>query len=96
MSHHIYWVYILCSDRNGTLYIGVTNDLSRRIFEHKNKVASKFTQKYHVDKLVYCEDFSDINDAIAREKMLKRWNRKWKLRLIEEVKPEWRDLYEFL
>ena len=91
-----YWTYILSSKKNGTLYIGVTNDLSRRIFEHKNKSSEGFTKKYGVDKLVYAEEFTNINEAIFREKSLKKWNRKWKLRLIESINPTWSDLYETL
>ena len=91
-----YYVYILCSQRNGTLYIGVTNDLARRIYEHKTKIVKGFTEKYGVDKLVYTEEYDDVNDAIHREKCLKKWNRSWKIRLIEEVNPEWKDLSECL
>jgi len=91
-----YYVYILCSQRNGTLYIGVTNDLTRRIYEHKTKIVKGFTEKYGVDKLVYMEEYDDVNDAIHREKCLKKWNRSWKIRLIEEVNPEWKDLSECL
>jgi putative endonuclease len=91
-----YWTYILSSKPRGTLYIGVTNDLSRRVFEHKNKLVTGFTKKYGVDRLVYCEDFDDINDAIAREKFLKKWNRKWKIELIEQVNPNWDDLFKNL
>jgi len=89
-----YYVYILCSQRNGTLYIGVTNDISRRIYEHKNKMLKGFTRKYDVDKLVYVEVYTDPREAIHREKCLKKWNRTWKLRLIENTNPEWKDLYE--
>jgi putative endonuclease len=91
-----YWVYITCSQRNGTLYIGVTNDLARRIHEHKTKVTPGFTSRYEVCNLVWYEEHSDINDAIAREKSLKRWERKWKLKLIEAANPEWLDLYDML
>jgi len=91
-----YWIYILCSKRNGTLYVGLTNDLERRIFEHKNKLYPGFTKKYGVDKLVYCEEFDYIHDAIAREKSLKKWHRKWKLALIEEANPNWDDLSQYL
>jgi putative endonuclease len=88
-----YWVYIVTSGLGGTLYIGVTNDLIRRIYEHKNKVAEGFTRKYDVDRLVYFEAFDDIENAIRREKRLKKWNRAWKIRLIEETNPNWADLY---
>ncbi|MEK7508774.1 MAG: GIY-YIG nuclease family protein [Patescibacteria group bacterium] len=87
-----YNVYILASKRNGTLYIGVTNDLDRRIGEHKSKIVEGFTKKYNVDKLVYCEEYNNIEDALKREKQLKKWNRKWKLELIEKLNPEWIDL----
>jgi putative endonuclease len=91
-----YWVYILSSKRNGTLYIGVTNDLSRRIYEHKTKANAGFTSRYGVQMLIWYEEYSDINEAIAREKSLKRWERSWKLKLIEDFNPEWKDLYEEL
>ena len=87
-----YFVYILASQRNGTLYIGVTNNLERRIIEHKNNLVEGFTKKYNIHKLVYCEQIGDINLAIMREKQLKRWNREWKLRLIEKENPNWLDL----
>ncbi len=80
-----YYIYILCSKKNGTLYIGVTNNIERRIFEHKEKLASGFTKKYQITKLVYLEEYQDINEAIAREKALKKWNRCWKINLIESV-----------
>jgi putative endonuclease len=88
----LFFVYILASQRNGTLYAGVTNDLARRMFEHKGKFVPGFTRKYGVDKLVYYEEFSSIQEARAREYALKRWRRAWKLELIEKVNPEWRDL----
>ncbi len=91
-----YYVYILASKRNGTLYIGVTNDLIKRIYEHKNDFVEGFTEKYSVHRLVYYEETNDINSAIKREKQLKKWNRKWKLELIEEKNPNWKDLYETL
>ena len=87
-----YYVYILASKRNGTLYIGATNDLERRVFEHKNKVVKSFTSRYDVNLLVYFEDHESTEDAFAREKQLKKWNRKWKLRIIEEKNPNWEDL----
>lgn len=89
-----YYVYILTSKRNGTLYIGVTNDLSRRVWQHKEGLLPGFTKKYGVKMLVHYEEYYDIRDAIAREKVLKNWSRLWKLRIIEEKNPEWRDLYE--
>lgn len=88
-----YYVYILASKRNGTLYIGVTNDLIRRVFEHKQGLGSLFTKKYHVNKLVHFEQTGDVEAALIREKQLKKWDRKWKLELIEKSNPEWRDLY---
>jgi putative endonuclease len=91
-----YFVYILASQRNGTLYIGVTNDVMRRAWEHKQGQVAGFTKKYGVNLLVYYEAFEDIEYAIAREKQLKKWNRAWKLRLIEEKNPECQDLYEAL
>ncbi|MBP9692320.1 MAG: GIY-YIG nuclease family protein [Alphaproteobacteria bacterium] len=87
-----YYMYMLCSQRNGTLYIGVTNNLARRIYEHKSKITSGFTEKYNVDKLVYMEVYPSIREAIQREKCLKKWNRNWKIRLIEQANPEWKDL----
>jgi putative endonuclease len=91
-----YFVYILASRRNGTLYVGVTNDLVRRIGEHKSKLVPGFTRKYRVDKLVYFEEFASILEARARERALKRWDRAWKLALIEAMNPQWRDLAEEL
>ena len=88
-----YYVYILANKRNGTLYTGVTNDLRKRVFEHKNEVIEGFTKKYHVDRLVYFETHNDINRAIRREKTIKRWRRKWKSALIEKDNPQWDDLY---
>ncbi len=88
-----YWVYILSSSDNGTLYIGVTDNLLRRVYEHKHKLTEGFTKSYNVDKLVYFEETNDISIAIKREKQLKKWNRKWKLKLIEEMNPKWLDLY---
>jgi putative endonuclease len=91
-----YYVYILASKRNGTLYIGVTNDLIKRVYEHKNNLINGFTQKHNVHQLVYYEQTSDVESAIQREKQLKKWNRKWKLGLIEKKNPNWNDLYEQL
>ena len=87
-----YYVYILTSKRNGTLYIGVTNDLNRRIYEHKNGLVEGFTKKYNTKILVYYESTNSIESAITREKQLKKWNREWKLKLIEENNPMWKDL----
>ena len=87
-----YYVYFLASKRNGTLYIGVTNDLIRRIYEHKNSLVDGFTKKYNVKTLVYYEATEDVNSAIAREKSLKKYSRKAKLDLIEQGNPQWKDL----
>ena len=87
-----YYTYILASKRNGTLYIGVTNDLVRRVHEHKNHIIKGFTERYNVNMLVYFEQTADIREALQREKQLKKWNRKWKLELIEKLNPEWEDL----
>ncbi len=86
-------VYIVTNKRNGTLYVGVTSDLPRRIWEHKEKIADGFTKKYDLDKLIFFEDYENMCDAIDREKRLKRWRRQWKLKLIEDMNPEWKDLY---
>jgi putative endonuclease len=88
-----YYVYILAHKRNGTLYVGVTNDLIRRVAEHKSGQSGGFTKRYKVNQLVFYEDTNDVIAAITREKQLKKWKRTWKLRLIEESNPEWRDLY---
>ena len=87
-----FFVYILASRKHGTLYIGVTSDLVRRVHEHKLKVVRGFSARYGVDKLVYFETFDDPESAIYREKRLKKWHRKWKIRLIERHNPEWTDL----
>ncbi|MBW2594866.1 MAG: GIY-YIG nuclease family protein [Deltaproteobacteria bacterium] len=86
-------MYILASRKNGTLYVGVTSDLLKRIYEHKQNLIDGFTKKYNVHTLVYYETHNDIREAITREKQIKKWNRKWKMRLIEEMNSEWRDLY---
>jgi putative endonuclease len=96
MKAHRYYVYMLASGRNGTLYIGVTNDLLRRTWEHRNGVAEGFTKKYGVHILVWYEVHGDIATAIAREKQLKGWNRSWKIRLIETDNSGWNDLYDRL
>jgi putative endonuclease len=88
-----YYVYILASQRNGTLYIGVTNDLVRRTWEHREDLVQGFTAKYAVHLLAWYETHESIEAAITREKQLKKWNRDWKLRLIEEMNPTWKDLY---
>jgi len=89
-----YYVYILASQRNGTLYIGMTSDLVKRIWEHKNKQVKGFTEKYGVAMLVYYEETNDVRVALQREKTLKKWKRVWKLALIEKENPEWEDLYK--
>jgi len=91
-----YYVYILASKKNGTLYIGVTDNLTRRAYEHKNDLVEGFTKKYGVLKLVYYEQTNDIHSAIQREKELKKWNRQWKINLIEKFNPNWKDLYDEL
>ena len=88
-----FYVYILASQRNGTLYTGVTRDLLKRVSDHKSGSINGFTKKYSVHKLVYYEDTPYLHAAATREKQLKKWNRKWKLELIEKFNPEWRDLY---
>jgi putative endonuclease len=87
-------VYIMASQRNGTLYVGVTSDLVKRVWNHKNDEVAGFTKQYEVHMLVYYELHASMANAIAREKQLKKWNRKWKLKIIEEVNPEWNDLYD--
>jgi putative endonuclease len=89
-----YYVYILASSRNGTLYIGVTSDLPKRVYEHKHGIIDGFTKKYNVHILVYYEAHDNIEEAITREKQIKKWERAWKMRLIEEMNPEWDDLYD--
>jgi putative endonuclease len=91
-----YYVYILASARNGTLYVDVTNDLARRIQQHKSAKGSEFVRRFGVTRLVYAEPHADIRDAIAQEKRVKKWKRRWKLELIEGVNPDWRDLFDDL
>ena len=88
-----YYVYILASKRNGTLYIGVTNNLLKRVYEHKSHLAEGFTKKYNINMLVYYEITDDIFSALTREKQLKKWERTWKIRLIEKKNPNWHDLH---
>ncbi|MCB9979164.1 MAG: GIY-YIG nuclease family protein [Rhodospirillales bacterium] len=88
------FVYILTTRKNTVLYTGVTSDMMKRIWEHKQGVFPGFTKKYSVTKLVYCEQHHDMNEAITREKCIKKWNRDWKIQLIEKNNPEWKDLYE--
>ena len=87
-----YYVYILTNKTNTTLYIGMTNDLKRRLYEHKNKLIPGFTEKYNVNKLVYYEKTTDVKSAIQREKNIKKWNRDWKLELIKKTNPNFNDL----
>ncbi len=90
------YVYILASKKNGTLYVGVTSNLLRRIWEHKNDLVEGFTKNYNVHVLVFYEIFSEMYPAITREKQLKKWKREWKIGLIESINPQWKDLYESL
>ena len=92
MSAKTYYVYILANKRNGTLYIGVTNHIERRVYEHQQGLIEGFTKKYNVHHLVYHETTNDIRAALQREKEIKKWSRKWKLELIEKENPEWKDL----
>jgi len=94
MDNKQYYVYILTKARNSTFYVGVTSDLKKRVWEHKNGVADGFTKKYNIKMLVYYEAFDAPEQAIKREKRLKRWNRAWKMKVIEEMNPNWDDLYE--
>jgi putative endonuclease len=96
MQEKEYYIYILASKRNGTLYVGVTNNILRRVYEHKNDLLDGFTKEHTVHTLVYYEAYKNINDAIAREKQMKKWVRKWKVELIEKTNPQWKDLYEEL
>jgi len=89
---HQYYVYLLASKIRGTLYIGMTNDLQRRVYEHKTGIKEGFTQKYGVNKLMYFETFQDVNEAIERENNLKKWKRDWKIKLIEKDNKKWLDL----
>ena len=92
-THKTYNVYITASKKNGTLYIGVTSNLKKRIYEHKEGLVDSFTKKYKIDKLVYFETTTDVNSAILREKQMKKWKREWKIKLIEKENPCWIDLY---
>ena len=92
-AERYYWIYILASGLGGTLYVGVTNNLIRRMHEHRMGLVPGFTKRYHVHRLVYFEPHTDIEAAIRREKGLKKWNRAWKVKLIEAQNPNWDDLY---
>lgn len=94
MGRRTYWLYMLASKPNGTLYLGVTNDLSRRVLEHKDGKPGSFTTRYGVTRLVWYETHDDIGYAIQRETQMKKWRRAWKVRLIEAMNPDWKDLYE--
>jgi putative endonuclease len=96
MYYKYYYVYILTNQRHTVIYTGVTNDIARRAWEHREKPLKGFTKQYNVNKLVYYETFNDINTAIAREKQLKTWNREWKENLINKTNPDWHDLYKEL
>jgi putative endonuclease len=91
-----FYVYILTSKPNGTLYIGVTSNLPQRIHQHKNDQFDGFCKKYNVKQLVYFEQHESAESAITREKQMKKWNRSWKLKLIEKTNPQWEDLYNFI
>jgi putative endonuclease len=92
MDRKTFYVYLLASRPHGTIYIGITNDLVRRVYEHRNDFAKGPTSRYHVHRLVHYEEFPDAHAAITREKQLKYWHRAWKIRLIEETNPDWDDL----
>lgn len=91
-----YFVYMMASQKNGTLYIGVTSDLIRRVWQHKNNIHDGFTKKYRVHNLVWYEVHRDVKEAIRREKQMKKWRRQWKINLIEKENSDWSDLYENL
>jgi putative endonuclease len=91
-----YYIYILASGRNGTLYVGITNDLIRRVYEHRNDIIGGFTKQYRVHNLVYFEIYDDVREAIGREKRLKRWHRAWKVELIEKQNEDWHDFWPTL
>ena len=91
-----YYIYIMASRRNGTLYIGVTSDLVKRVYEHRNDLTEGFTKKYGIHTLVYYETTDNVEGAIIRERRLKKWKRSWKIELIEKENPEWKDLYSNL
>lgn len=92
----MFYVYLLASRKQGTLYLGVTKDLVRRVYEHKTKAAPGFTARYDIRRLVWFECYDDPTSAIAREKEIKKWQRAWKIQLIEESNPDWTDLYEII
>jgi len=92
----IYYVYLLASGKRGTLYIGVTNDLLRRVYEHKTDAVEGFTKRHRVKRLVWYDTTADVEAAILQEKRMKRWRRQWKIELVEKANPDWRDLYDNL
>jgi putative endonuclease len=93
---HRYFVYMLASARNGTLYVGVTGNLAGRVSEHREEILDGFTKQYSVHTLVWFEEFADVYEAILREKRIKKWRRAWKLELIEKTNPKWTDLFDFI
>jgi putative endonuclease len=93
MKEQTYYVYILTRERNSVFYVGITNDLIRRVYEHKEGLVPGFTKKYNVKMLVYYECFDDVDEAIHKEKIIKKWKRKFKMSAIESINPEWKDLY---
>ncbi len=93
MDEKVYCVYMMTNKKDGTLYIGVSNNLARRVYEHKNGLIDGFTKKYHLHHLVYYEPYNDPTGAILREKQMKKWHRRWKIELIEKKNPEWKDIY---
>ncbi len=92
----VYWVYILASRPRGALYVGITNDVGRRVFQHRTNVGSEHVQRYGIRRLVFAESHASVWAAIAREKQLKKWRREWKIDLIENANPDWVDLYEHM
>ncbi len=93
MNYSTFYVYILASKKNGVIYTGITNNLLRRVYEHKHELNNGFTKSYHVKRLVYYEEYNYIDETISREKCIKRWKREWKDNLINGKNPEWKDLY---
>ena len=91
-----YYVYILASKQNGTLYTGITGNLAQRVYQHKKGLVEGFTKRYNLKILVHIEEYNNVHDAILREKQIKKWNRQWKIELIESHNPDWRDLYNDL
>ena len=96
MNRKNYYVYILCNQKNGTLYTGITSDLIKRIWQHKNAAVEGFSKQYGLKRLVHFEQYMDVKEAILREKRIKKWNRQWKINLIEKHNPNWDDLYQKL